>query len=114
MGNDQPKPIARVAKTQIDVAALKARIHLELFRDRKHADVIKDEKELIAKIRSKNRNKTEELLIAQRVVQGLKLASGISSATKPAICSSHMLLASGYRLSSFRKICSTLKRYNLF
>lgn len=37
MGNEQPKPIAKVAKAQIDVGALKARIHLELFRDRKNS-----------------------------------------------------------------------------
>lgn len=41
MGNEQPKKITRVTKAQIDIAALKARIHLELFRDRKHAEVMK-------------------------------------------------------------------------
>jgi hypothetical protein len=37
MGNEQPKPMAKVTKAQIDIAALKARIHLELYRDRKNS-----------------------------------------------------------------------------
>ncbi len=41
MGNEQPKPVAKATKAQIDIGALKARIHLELFRDRKNAEVIK-------------------------------------------------------------------------
>lgn len=67
-----------MTKAQIDVGALKARIHLELFRDRKNNEIIKGEKELVAKIKSKSRNKTEEILLAERVVNGLKLAQGIS------------------------------------
>lgn len=78
MGAEQPKKIARVTKPQIDIGTLKARIHLELFRDRKNNEIIKGEKELVAKIKNKTRNKTEELLIAERVVTGLKLAQGIS------------------------------------
>lgn len=42
MGNEQPKSIARVSKAQIEIAALKAKIHLELFKDRKNAEVVKD------------------------------------------------------------------------
>lgn len=64
MGNDQPKKLAKATKGQIDIACLKAKIHLELCRDRKNADVIKGEKELVNKIRSKSRNKVEEILIA--------------------------------------------------
>lgn len=86
MGAEQPKKVARVTKAQIDVGALKARIHLELFRDRKNAEIIKGEKELVAKIKGKTRNKTEELLIAERVVVGLKLAQGTLQSTKPATC----------------------------
>ena len=41
MGSEQPKPVAKAAKAQIDIAALKARIHLELFRDRKNTEVVK-------------------------------------------------------------------------
>ena len=41
MGQEQPKKIPRVTKPQIDVAALKARIHLELVRDRKNQEIIK-------------------------------------------------------------------------
>ena len=41
MGQEQPKKIPRVTKPQIDVAALKARIHLELGRDRKNQEIIK-------------------------------------------------------------------------
>ncbi len=37
MGNEQPKKINRVTKAQIDVGAIKAKIHLELMRDRKNA-----------------------------------------------------------------------------
>ena len=37
MGNEQPKKVGKVNKTQLDVAALKAKIHLELMRDRKNA-----------------------------------------------------------------------------
>jgi hypothetical protein len=41
MGQEQPKKIPRVTKNQIDVGSLKARIHLELVRDRKNQEVIK-------------------------------------------------------------------------
>ncbi len=41
MGAEQPKKVARVTKAQIDIGALKARIHLELFRDRKNNEIIK-------------------------------------------------------------------------
>lgn len=58
MGAQQPKKISKVTKGQIDVGTLKARIHLELVRDRKNNQIIKGEKELAAKIKSKNRNKT--------------------------------------------------------
>lgn len=44
MGQSQPKKLTRVTKPQIDIACLKARIHLELVRDRKHQEVIKGEK----------------------------------------------------------------------
>ena len=44
MGQSQPKKITRVTKPQIDIACLKARIHLELVRDRKNQEVIKGEK----------------------------------------------------------------------
>jgi hypothetical protein len=90
MGAEQPKKVARVTKAQIDIGTLKARIHLELFRDRKNAEIIKGEKELVAKIRGKSRNKTEEVLIAERVVIGLKLAQGTCPSTQPATCSSDM------------------------
>ena len=36
MGAEQPKKITRVTKAQIDIGTLKARIHLELMRDRKN------------------------------------------------------------------------------
>jgi hypothetical protein len=44
MGNEQPKKIPKVNKSQIDIAALKAKIHLELIKDRKNSEVIKGEK----------------------------------------------------------------------
>lgn len=44
MGNQQPKKINKVSKAQIEIGALKARIHLELIRDRKNNQVIKGEK----------------------------------------------------------------------
>ena len=76
MGQSQPKKLTRVTKAQIDIACLKARIHLELVRDRKNQEVIKGEKELVAKMKSNSRNKVEEILIAERVVNGLKYAQG--------------------------------------
>ena len=44
MGNQQPRKINKVTKAQIDMGSLKAKIHLELMRDRKNAEVIKSEK----------------------------------------------------------------------
>jgi hypothetical protein len=85
MGADQPKKIARVTKAQIDIGTLKARIHLELFRDRKNSEIIRGEKELVAKIKGKSRNKTEELLLAERVVNGLKYGQGKVLLIQPAI-----------------------------
>lgn len=83
MGNEQPRKVSRVTKPQIDIGCLKAKIHLELIRDRKNNEIIKGEKELVAKITAKSRNKTEELLIAERVVNGLKYAQGNDSFIKP-------------------------------
>ena len=59
MGNEQPKKIGKATKIQVDVASLKAKIHLELMRDRKNQEIIKSEKELVAKIKASSRNKTE-------------------------------------------------------
>jgi hypothetical protein len=36
MGNEQPKKIPRINKSQVEMACLKAKIHLELMRDRKN------------------------------------------------------------------------------
>lgn len=63
------------------MAALKAKIHLELARDRKNQEIIKGEKELVTKIKGHSRNKVEEVLIAERVVNGLKYAQGKSAVT---------------------------------
>lgn len=41
MGNEQPKKLTKASKGQIDIACLKAKIHLELCRDRKHQEIIK-------------------------------------------------------------------------
>ncbi len=57
MGNDQPKNSGKFSKTQIDMACLKAKIHLQLTRDRKNAQIIKGQKELVAKLQGKSRNK---------------------------------------------------------
>ena len=76
MGNDQPKKMQKATKGQIDMASLKAKLHLELVRDRKNQEIIKGEKELVNKIKSHSRNKVEEILIAERVVNGLKYAQG--------------------------------------
>ena len=40
------------------MAALKAKIHLELMRDRKSQEIIKGEKQLVAKLNAKSRNRT--------------------------------------------------------
>lgn len=60
------------------MAALKARIHLELMRDRKNLEVIKGEKDLVSKLNAKSRNKSEEALIMERIVNGLKYSQGNS------------------------------------
>ena len=65
-----------MSKNQIETASLKAKIHLELMRDRKNQEVIKGEKELLTKIKATSRNRTEELLIMERVVNGLKYSQG--------------------------------------
>ena len=57
MGNDQPKKLAKASKGQIDIASLKAKLHLELCRDRKNQEIIKGEKELVSKLKSQSRNK---------------------------------------------------------
>jgi hypothetical protein len=44
MGNDQPKKMTKATKGQIDIASLKAKIHLEMCRDRKNQEIIKGEK----------------------------------------------------------------------
>jgi hypothetical protein len=41
MGNDQQKQIPKINKTQLEVSCTKAKIHLELMRDRKNAEIIK-------------------------------------------------------------------------
>lgn len=86
MGNEQPKKLSKATKGQIDIACLKAKLHLELYRDRKNNEIIKGEKELVAKLRGKSRNKVEEILIAERVVNGLKYAQGKSVSIQPATC----------------------------
>jgi len=44
MGNEQPKKMTKASKGQIDIASLKAKIHLEMCRDRKNQEIIKGEK----------------------------------------------------------------------
>lgn len=44
MGNEQPKKLGKANKGQIEMASLKAKIHLELMRDRKNNEIIKGEK----------------------------------------------------------------------
>ncbi len=76
MGNEQPKKVSKPNKNQIEVGCLKAKIHLEMMRDRKNQEVMKGQKQLVAKIKSNSRNRTEEILVAERVVNGLKYAGG--------------------------------------
>ena len=76
MGNNQPKKLQRASKGQIDIACLKSKFHLELYRDRKNNELIKGEKELVMKLQNQSRNKVEEVLIAERVTNGLKQAQG--------------------------------------
>lgn len=112
MGAEQPKKIARVTKPQIDIGTLKAKIHLEIYRDRKNAEIIKGEKELVGKIRGKTRNKTEEVLMAERVVTGLKQAQSRSLLIQLATCSSDMLPRCEDRRITLLKTCSIRKRWN--
>ena len=57
---------------------MKTKIHLELMRDRKNAEIIKGEKELTKKIKNSSRNKTEEVLLMEKIVNGLKYSQGNS------------------------------------
>lgn len=43
---------------------------------RKNAEIIKAEKQLVLKIKSQSRNKFEEILIAERIINALKYAQG--------------------------------------
>lgn len=76
MGNEPPKKKTRFNKGQIDIACMKTKIHLELMRDRKNAEIIKGEKELVNKIKGSSRNKTEEVLLMEKIVNGLKYSQG--------------------------------------
>ena len=58
MGNEQPKKMGKANKSQIQMASMKAKIHLELMRDRKNNDIIKGEKELVNKLKAASRNRT--------------------------------------------------------
>ena len=42
----------------MEIACMKAKIHLELMRDRKNAEIVKGEKELVKKMKCPSRNKT--------------------------------------------------------
>lgn len=56
---------------------MKTKIHLELMRDRKNSEIIRGEKELVNKIKGSSRNKTEELLLMEKIVNGLKYSQGM-------------------------------------
>jgi hypothetical protein len=49
----------KVSKTQIEIACLRVKAHLELVKDRKSNEVIKNEKALTALVNGQTRNKTE-------------------------------------------------------
>jgi hypothetical protein len=112
MGNEQPKKLSKATKGQIDIACLKAKLHLELYRDRKNNEIIKGEKELVTKLRGKSRNKVEEILIAERVVNGLKYAQGNSSSIQPATCWSPVPPPSADMPSSWPTTRTSLTRSN--
>ncbi len=112
MGNDQPRKLQKATKGQIDMACLKAKLHLELARDRKNQEIIKGEKELVAKVKSHSRNKVEEILIAERVVNGLKYAQGNTPIIQPVTCSCLVLLLSGATPCSLQKIKVTPRRWS--
>lgn len=78
MGASQPKKMGKATRPQIDVACLKARIHLELARDKKNNEIIAKEKELINRLRSNNRNRIEEQLIFEQLVVIYRYAQGTS------------------------------------
>lgn len=76
MGNEQPRKPNKASKGQIEIACMKTKFHLEMMKNRTDAKTMAVEKELVTKIRSKNRNKVEEILLAESIVNGLKYAQG--------------------------------------
>lgn len=71
VGNKQFRP-KKVSKTQVEIACLKVKAHLELVKDRKSHEVIKAEKAMAAMVNNPSRNKTEELLQAEKIINDLK------------------------------------------
>ena len=87
MGVSQSNP-PRITKLQVEIAAMKVREYLNLQKERKSNEVIKDEKQLVTLINGEVRNKHEELLTMERIVNTLKYLNGSPSITQPAASSS--------------------------
>ena len=69
--NQKFKP-KRLNKMQVEIACIKAKAHLELVKDRKINELMKDEKALVNMLNAKSRNKIEEVLQAEKVIADLK------------------------------------------
>jgi hypothetical protein len=77
-GNRQFRP-KKVSKTQVEIACLKVKAHLELVKDRKSNEVMKAEKAMVALVSGHSRNKTEELLQAEKIINDLKYIQACST-----------------------------------
>lgn len=49
----------KLTSGQVNMACMKAKIHLDLMRERKNQEIIKGEKELVMKLKNQSRNKHE-------------------------------------------------------
>lgn len=82
MGNQPQNPKhkpKKLTKIQVEVACIKVKAHLELVKDRKSNDVRKSEKQLANMINGQSRNKTEELLLAEKIINDLKYIQACST-----------------------------------
>lgn len=63
------KPISKI---QVEIASMKVREYLNLQKERKSNEAIKDEKALTTLINSEVRNRQEEYMLMEKIVNTLK------------------------------------------
>jgi hypothetical protein len=78
MGTTQtlPKPIT---KLQVEIAAMKVREYLLLQKERKSNEAIKQEKQLLILLNGEVRNRQEEYIVMENIVNILKYLNGKNS-----------------------------------